>query len=117
MECKDFNENIDSFIKDEMDEELYEEFINHFNNCKSCNEELEIYFLAHRIFNNSEDLINSSSNEKYNLKDSMKQFISQKEEIIYKNYRYDFFHKMMFWIGNGISVAAALYFIYLLLQA
>lgn len=116
MECKEFNKNIDSFINDKMDEDLYEDFINHYNTCKNCNEELGIYYLAHKIFSNSPDLDNKS-NEKYNLSDSINEFISKKEEIIYKNYRYNYFHNMMFWIGNGVSIAVAMYFLYLLFKA
>lgn len=115
MECKEFNKNIDSFINDKMEEEMYEDFINHYNMCKNCKEELEIYFLAHMIFKDVESF-DSISNEKYNLNNSLNQFISKKEQIIYKHYRHDYFNKMMFCIGNGVSFIIALYFIYLLIK-
>ncbi|MDE6209179.1 MAG: hypothetical protein K2M73_05815 [Lachnospiraceae bacterium] len=113
MNCKEFNKNIDSFLKEKIDEDLLEDFIEHYKMCKSCNEELEIYFLAHKIFDNSEDL-GENVNEKYNLKESLVNFIKEKEDIVYRNYKRDFIFKMMFLIGDGMSIGLAAYFIYIL---
>lgn len=117
MDCKEFNENIDKFIKNTIDEEILEDFIDHLQGCDSCKEELEIYFLVNKIFDEPEvnNRIDNKISPEYNLGESLEKYIKEKEKIVYKKYKKSFLLSLMFQIGNAIAIALAIYFIYLLL--
>lgn len=112
MDCKTFNENIDNFINDNMSETELEEFILHFESCKNCKEEMEIYFMIHRMF----DPEIESEYSNYNLSDILNKYISVKKESIINYYKIKYFNTMMYMIGNGISVLSLIYFIYYLIN-
>lgn len=46
MECREFEKNIPSFLKKNMDYVTMEDFQAHMNTCPSCKEELSIQFLV-----------------------------------------------------------------------
>lgn len=46
MNCKETQKYIDDFIKDKLDEEVIDEFIDHISSCKECKEELQIQYLV-----------------------------------------------------------------------
>lgn len=44
LNCIDIQKNITAFIKDELNSDILEEFLEHVRNCPSCQEELEVYY-------------------------------------------------------------------------
>ncbi len=46
MTCKEAEKQIPLFLKDSLDEESLDEFINHIKQCKECEEELAIQYLT-----------------------------------------------------------------------
>lgn len=46
MNCKETEKKIPSFLQDELDDSMLEEFIEHVENCSECKEELSIQFLV-----------------------------------------------------------------------
>jgi hypothetical protein len=62
MECKNFQELINDFIFDKIEySQDLEEFLEHAKTCKSCNEELSLYYTIHRGLG---DIDAPSDNEK-----------------------------------------------------
>ncbi len=45
MECKECRNKVMPFIKDELPMEQVDRFLSHIRKCKSCREELEVYFI------------------------------------------------------------------------
>ena len=46
MDCKDAEKKIPYFLRDELDGNRLEEFVEHIENCSECREELSIQFLV-----------------------------------------------------------------------
>lgn len=112
MDCAKFNKNIDNFIQNKIEVEELEEYIEHYHSCHNCREELEIYFLVHKIFDNKNSNVEDSL-KNFNLKNSLLENIKEKEDLVYSNYKYDFIVKMMFYIGNTVAFATAIYFMFI----
>lgn len=51
MKCKDFSGMVPAFLKDTLDDTSLREFLEHYDSCQGCREELEIQFLIERVFN------------------------------------------------------------------
>lgn len=83
MDCRRFQELIDAFIYDKIEySDDLEEFIDHTKNCKTCNEELSLYYTIHRGLGDipSPDGEDNTSDCDQELKD----IISFYEEYFYK---------------------------------
>ncbi len=111
MDCSKFNKNLNKFIQNNISDEELEEYIEHYHSCHYCREELEIYYLVNKVFVEKDSLDNNSLSN-FNLKLSLSENIKKKEDLIYSRYKHDFIVKMMFYIGNTVSIIAALYFIF-----
>lgn len=46
MDCKETEKKIPSFLQDELDGSMLEEFVEHVEHCPECKEELSIQFLV-----------------------------------------------------------------------
>lgn len=46
MDCKETQKHINEFLRDELDEDITEEFMQHVTECKECMEELTIQYLV-----------------------------------------------------------------------
>lgn len=47
MDCKEFEKNIPAFVEEAMDYKLLKQFLDHYDNCAECREELTIQVLVH----------------------------------------------------------------------
>lgn len=116
MDCKIFNEKINSFINDNIEEEELESFIEHYESCDNCKEEMDIYFMIHNIFdvNGIDSFDKSTSDFEYNLSEKNTSFMDKKKTVIFNNYKKTLIFKMIFLIGECFSSGVLAYFIYLL---
>ena len=116
MDCKIFNEKINSFINDNIEEEELESFIEHYESCDNCKEEMDIYFMIHNIFdvNGIDSFDKSTSDFEYNLSEKITSFMDKKKTVIFNNYKKTLIFKMIFLLGVCFSSGVLAYFIYLL---
>ncbi len=47
MDCKEFEKNIPAFVNDNMEYKVLKQFLEHFEKCPECREELTIQVLVH----------------------------------------------------------------------
>ena len=112
MDCSKFKTEMNNFINNEIDDNDIEEFINHYKSCKTCNEELEIYYMVNKTFNQKFDEGNTVSlPDSYDFKKRLNSKVAFYEEIIYRRYKIDFFFKIIVFGTGLISLAFAVYFI------
>lgn len=52
--CKDFSGMISAFMNDTLDDAALRAFLDHYEACKNCREELEIQYLVGKAFNQME---------------------------------------------------------------
>ena len=111
MNCSEFNSNIKSFNDGSIDDDILEEYINHYKSCSQCREELEIYYLIHKVFDGDLEQENKGMQD-LNLKLSLENDIKSKEDMIYKEYKQKFLFSLAFWTGNVTAIITAMYFIF-----
>lgn len=115
MDCSEFKKQMNNFIYNTMDEEIVEDFINHYKNCKNCNEELEIYYMVNKTFNNDEtngDTVSIPNS--FDFKKRLNQKIAYYEEMIYHNYKVNFLLRILFMGTELVSLGMAVYFIFII---
>ncbi len=112
MNCNEFKKEMNNFINNTIDDDNIESFIQHYKVCKECNEELEIYYMINKTFNQSFDEINTVSlPDSYDFKKRLNHKVEYYEDLIYKRYRMDFFFRLMVVGTELISLGFAIYFI------
>lgn len=112
MNCSEFKKEMNNFIHNTMDDDKAEGFIKHFKECSACNEELEIYYMINRTFNDvpvSGETV--SMRNSYDFKKRLALKIAHYEEVIYHNYKVDLLMKFMISVTELISFIMAVYFI------
>lgn len=116
MNCVEFKKQMNNFIHNTIDEKIVEEFINHYKNCKECNEELEIYYMINKTFNNDKATGDTVSiPNSFDFKKSLEQKISFYEEMIYHEYKVRFLLRLLYLGTEFVSIAMAVYFIFVFL--
>lgn len=115
MDCKEFNNKIREFIKDDISDDSIEGFITHYYSCETCREELEIYYLINKIFdeNNLDSDIDEITSRDYNLKERLYKDIKEKEDLIYAFYKKNTLFILMYLLCNILSILVAFYFLVL----
>lgn len=112
MNCSNFKKEMNNFIYNTMDEEKAEDFIKHFKECTECNEELEIYYMINKTFNDlpaTGDTVGMQNSFDFKKRLALK--IAHYEEVIYHNYKVDFLIKFLISATELISIIMAVYFI------
>ena len=112
MNCSNFKKEMNNFIYNTMDEEKAEDFIKHFKECTECNEELEIYYMINKTFNDmpaTGDTVGMQNSFDFKKRLALK--IAHYEEVIYHNYKVDFLMKFLISATELISIIMAVYFI------
>ncbi len=51
MKCKEFTGLVPAFLEDSLDDTTLQEFLDHYDGCQGCREEVEIQYLIDRVFN------------------------------------------------------------------
>ncbi len=112
MNCSEFKSEMNNFINNTIDEDNIESFITHYKSCKSCNEELEIYYMVNKTFNQDFDEGNTVSiPDSYDFKKRLNRKVAYYDDMIYRRYKTDFFFRLAVIGTEIISVAFAVYFI------
>ena len=115
MDCNEFRKEMSNFMENTIDEDVVEDFIKHYKSCKNCNEELEIYYMINKTFNQDSTTGNTTVSlaDSYDFKKRLNHKISRYDEIIYKRYKRHFFYKLAIAGTELISLVLAVYFIFL----
>lgn len=90
MNCKEFKKLIPDFLERKMDFLLLEEFNEHRNSCKDCQEELEIRFLVTEGIQRLED------GSAFDLQNDLKRRYDESERTVR-------FHKSFLYIGETLE--------------
>ena len=51
MKCKEFTGMVPAFLEDTLDDSTLQAFLDHYDSCQGCREEVEIQYLIDRVFN------------------------------------------------------------------
>lgn len=106
MKCREFESNIQDFITGKLPDSKYGKFIEHYNNCKECNEELEILYVIHNTINN--DTLDSQS---FNLKDKLQSNIKEIERSLNRRYKFNILEKTIVMIAEIITLSASIFYV------
>ena len=116
MNCSEFKAKMNNFINNSIDEDDIEAFIEHYKSCKACNEELEIYYMVNKTFNQDmEDGNTVSIPDSYDFKKRLNSKVAYYDEMIYRRYKADFFFRFAVIGTELIAVAFVVYFILMFL--
>lgn len=115
MNCSEFKKEMNNFIDNTIDDDMIEDFIAHYKSCKSCNEELEIYYMVNKTFNmKSDDGHTVSMPDSYDFKKRLNSKIAYYEDKIYNRYKADFLFRLAVAGTELIALGFAVYFILLI---
>lgn len=106
MDCREFENNIRSFIKDQLPDEKYDSFIEHYDKCSECKEELEILYLVHHTIN-----IDEPDNFSFNLKEQLEMHIKEVEDKVYLRYKKRFLRNVSIILAELTTCMAMVVFI------
>ncbi len=110
MTCREFESNIQNFIEGKLPISKCGKFIEHYNSCKECNEELEILYIIHNTINN--ETLDSQS---FNLKDKLKSNIKEIEKLLDRRRKFDIFQKTIIMTAEVIALSASIFYVILTL--
>lgn len=106
MDCREFENNIRSFIKDQLPDEKYDSFIEHYDKCSECKEELEILYLVHHTIN-----VDEPDNFSFNLKEQLEKHIKEVEDKVYRRYKRRFLRNVSIILAELTTCTAMVVFI------
>lgn len=98
MYCQTAEGMVNSYIEHELPVNELEEFLDHVQNCSSCYDELETYFIVHEV---TQQLDDNSSNSVLNFKGLLEQDIRKSRRYIRKK------KSSWFLVGAGICLLIA----------
>ena len=79
MKCKEFTGMVPAFLNDSLDDATLQEFLNHYDGCQGCREEVEIQYLIDRVFNDKR------VDDGINLEKDLPEFISrERRQLTYR---------------------------------
>ena len=112
MNCSDFKKNMNNFISDTIEEDVAKDFIAHFKECPECNEELEIYYMINKTFNDTHTKSESTSmSNSYDFKKQLSLKIAYYQELFYRNYKKNFMMKFLLSGTELVALIMVAYFI------
>ncbi len=81
MKCKDFAGMVPAFLDDSLDDTSLRAFLDHYDRCKGCKEELEIQFLVNKVFNEME------VTDGINLEKDLPEFVNRERKLLHYRMR------------------------------
>ena len=93
MNCRTAEGMVNRYISHDLPVDEMEEFLDHIQNCSSCYDELETYFIVHEV---TQQLNDNSSNSVLDFKDLLEQDIRKSRRYIRK--------KKLSWFIFGASI-------------
>ena len=107
MDCRTAEGMVSSYIKHDLPLNELEEFLDHVQNCSSCYDELETYFIVNRAMAYFED----DAPDSYNLTGLLERDLEKKEEEArYRRYKDTFFRVLMLILVLFLVLLALHYF-------
>ena len=97
MDCRTAEGMVSSYIKHDLPLNELEEFLDHVQNCSSCYDELETYFIVHEV---TQQLDDDSSDSVLDFKKLLEQDIRKSRRYIRK--------KKASWLMFGVSICLSL---------
>ncbi len=107
MSCRRFQQQLNKFIKDEIDPEELDFFISHAKNCKDCYEELEINYMV----NVGLEMIENDDKASFDLAGQLKKKLSQLERKADIRYKFNTCNKIIVctaYVCIGVSFVAGM---------
>lgn len=112
MNCSDFKKEMNKFISDTIEVDVAKEFIEHSKECPGCNEELEIYYMINKAFDDTHTKSETTGiSNSYDLKKLLSLKIAYYQEIIYRKYKINFLMKFLLIVTEFIALLMVVYFI------
>ena len=90
MECKTAQQMIMPYIQHELDDRQMEEFIEHIRECKTCSEELEVYFTIYYALEKLDD----QEQDSFDIKKLLEKNLEQSENKIARRHIVGFYRKL-----------------------
>ena len=88
----------------------------HYRLCKECREELEIYYMINKTFNEDSAEGNTVSvPDSYDFKERLSKKITYYEDKIYRKFRKNFLWGISFVLIELLATLMAAYFVYIIL--
>lgn len=78
MDCRIAQQKIMAYIERKLNDREMEEFVEHIRECKTCSEELEVYFTIHYALENLDD----KGQESFDIKDLLEKDLEDAEHRI-----------------------------------
>lgn len=91
MSCIRFQQNINKFIRSELDAEDMDFFVGHAKKCRECYDELEINY----IINVGLERIEKDSKASFDLKGELERKLKQLEEKADRLYKFNVYNKIV----------------------
>ena len=107
MTCKDFSSMVPGFLDDTLDNDSLRRFLNHYDDCKSCREELEIQYLVKRVFDEK------SAGEELNLSKDLPAYINSERELLRKRRRLSMTAAVFETVAIFTAVVTAILYIFI----
>lgn len=107
MTCKNFSSMVPGFLDDALDNDSLRRFLNHYDECKSCREELEIQYLVKRVFDEK------SAGEELNLSKDLPEFINKERVLLRKRSRLSFTAAVFEIVAVATAVVTAILYIFI----
>ena len=76
MKCSEFSGLVPSFLNDTLDDTSLREFLEHYDSCQGCREELEIQYLVDKVFNQMD------AGEEVNLSKDLPEYIEKEKKLL-----------------------------------
>lgn len=109
MTCTEFESQISNFIDDDIDNSVLEDFLFHLNTCKSCYDDIEIFYITNIVL----DKVDSDSSISYNFSGELKQIIEDKRKKIRQIMKFRMFTQAVSITANIFVVAGFALFLLL----
>lgn len=84
MNCKETEELLLPFIRNELDAEQTQAFLEHIESCSACREELEIYYMVYAEI----DGLDNNAYPSYDPSGELEKKIQAADRFVQQNYRY-----------------------------
>ena len=110
MDCRTAEGMVSSYIKHDLPLNELEEFLDHVQNCSSCYDELETYFIVHEV---TQQLDDDSSDSVLDFKKLLEQDIHRTRRHIRQKKGLHFLSLLLF---STVLVSAALFALVLLMN-
>ena len=109
LKCSDFNQLIQSFTEDTLEEEYYDSFVKHARECSECMDELEIHYMIRVGLERMED----ESTKSFDLKEELKNQLLNYERLADMRFKRKVYHTVTIVIAEICIIINVIQMLYL----